>query len=233
MDSSSQDRMTAADSEPATAATVSPDTSADRPRRSFLRRLGSIVQWAVNLTVLLCLVFVFTPAGDWLGDALISVDPLTSKADYIVVLGGNRERGVEAANLYREGWAPKVIVSSLKCDAEGLADLVKEYGVPADDILIDGEGTRTATHAETVARLPGVDKKTDRFIVLTSPYHTSRSRACFQRDGYEHICMQSPGWRVGGRHIDTVGHWTQRAATLSAKLYEVLAWAMYRARGWL
>ena len=186
----------------------------------------------VNLIVVLCLVLVFTPAGDWLGDALISVDPLT-KADYIVVLDGNRERGVEAANLYRQGWAPKVIVSSTRDGAPELAEIVKAYGVPVDDILIDGETTRTATHPETVARLPGVDKKTDRFIVLTSQYHTSRSRACFQRAGYVHVCMQSPGWRIGGRYRDSETGWGQRAATLVTKLYEVLAWAMYRVRRWL
>ena len=186
----------------------------------------------VNLVVLLCLVLVFTPVGDWLGDALIDVDPL-EKADYIVVLGGDYERGVEAANLYREGWAPKVIVSSSGPSADGLADLVKAYGVPVDDILIDGETTRTATHPETVAQLPGVDKKTDRFIVLTSSYHTSRSKACFQHGGYEHICMQSPAWRMGGRYRESRTGWNHRAVTLTTKLYEVLGWAMYRIRGWL
>ena len=206
------------------------DKSDNRPRRSFLRRLASVVQWMVNLTVAGCIVLVFTPAGDWLGDALISVDPL-EKADYIVVLGGNDERCVEAANLYREGWAPKVIISSTKRSVDGLADIVKAYGVPVDDILIDDETTRTATHPGTVARLPGVDKKTDRFIILTSPYHTSRSRACFQRDGYEHICMRSPDWRVGGRHGNC--GWDQRASSLCEELYEVLGWAMYRVLGWL
>jgi uncharacterized SAM-binding protein YcdF (DUF218 family) len=211
---------------------TSADKSDDRPRRSFLRRITSIVQWAVNLIVAGCLALVFTPAGDWLGDALISVDPL-AKADYIVVLGGQYERGVEAANLYREGWAPKVIVTSAGHDAVALAEVAKAYGVPAGDILIDTAATRTADHPRTVSKLPGVDKKTDRFIVLTSPYHTSRSKACFQRDGYERICMQSLGWRMGGRYASTKGHWTQRAATLSGKLYEVLGWAMYGVRGWL
>ena len=212
--------------------TTSADAPDDRPRRSFLRRLVSIVQWMVNLTVLLCLILVFTPAGDWLGDALINVDPL-EKADYIVVLGGNHERCVEAANLYRKGLAPKVIVSSLRHSVGGMADMMKAYDVPAEDILIDGEGTRTATHPETVARLPGVDKKTDRFIIVTSSYHTSRARACFEHGGYEHICMQSPGWRMGGRHTGTGAGWTQRAATLTAKLYEVFGWVMYRIRGWV
>lgn len=186
----------------------------------------------VNLIAAICLVFVFTPAGDWLGDALIDVDQL-SKADYIVVLGGNYERGVEAASLYRDRWAPKVIVTSSKQGVGGLVDLVKAYGVPDDDILIDGQATRTLDHPETVAALPGVDKKTDKFIVLTSSYHTSRSRACFKRYGYEHVCMQSPGWRARGRYTGVTSHWTQRAETLTTKLYEVLAWTMYRLRGWL
>jgi hypothetical protein len=224
MDSSTQNKTT---TDSATAGKCS-----GHPRRSFLRRLWLLVQWMVNLVFAGCLILVFTPAGDWLGDALIDVDPLT-KADYIVVLGGNDDRAIEAANLYRQGWAPKVIVSSLKHDALRLADLIKNYGVSADDILVDGVGTRTATHPETVALLPGVDKKTDRFIVLTSPYHTSRSRACFERGRYEHICMQSPAWRMGGRYRRSRPGWTQRAATLGSKLYEVLAWTMYRVRGWL
>jgi uncharacterized SAM-binding protein YcdF (DUF218 family) len=195
-----------------------------------LRRLGFLVQWMVNLTVAGVLVLVCTPAGDWLGDALISVDPL-EKADYIVVLGGSNERAVEAANLYRQGWAPKVIVSSLNHSVGGLADVVEAYGVPSENILIDGATKRTATHPETVAQLSGVDKKTDRFIILTSPYHTSRSRACFQRGGYEHIIMRSPDWRVGGRFRS--GGWSQRASSLAEAVYEVLGWAMYSVCGWV
>ncbi|MDP6637002.1 MAG: YdcF family protein [Phycisphaerae bacterium] len=209
---------------------TSVDKSDDRPRRSFLRRVASIVQWMVNLTVILCLVLVFTPVGDWLGEALISVDPLT-KADYIVVLGGKHERAVEAARLYRERWAPKVIVTSRKNSAKALAKVVEAYGVPAKDILIDAETIRTATHPDTVARLREVDIKTDRFIILTSPYHTSRSKACFKRYGYEHICMRSPDWRAGGRY--GTGGWSQRAISLFEKVYEVFGWAMYSVFGWV
>ncbi|MBT3201673.1 MAG: YdcF family protein [Phycisphaerales bacterium] len=177
-------------------------------------------------------MLVFIPAGDWLGESLIDVDTLT-KADYVVVLDGNRERGVEAANLYREGWAPKVIVSSTNRGVTGLADLVKAHGVPVEDILLDGETTRTTTHPEAVARLPGVDIESDRFIILTSPYHTSRSRACFQHYGYKNICMQSPGWRLGGRYRDSSTGWGQRTATLYEKIYEVIGWGVYRIRGWV
>jgi len=209
---------------------TSAEESDQRPKRSAPRRLAFVVQWMVNLVVAVCLILVFTPAGDWLGEALISVDPL-EKADYIIVLGGHNERGVEAANLYRKGWAPKVIVSSTSGSADSLADIVEAYGVPREDILIDGATIRTSTHPETVARLSGVDVKTDRFIVLTSPYHTSRSRACFEHYGYRNICMRSPNWRQGA---ESKRHgWVSRAGSLVEKVYEVLGWAMYRVRGWV
>ena len=197
-----------------------------------MRRLLFIAQWGVNLIVAICLLLVFTPAGDWLGDSLLDVDPL-AKADYIVVLGGHPERFVEAAQLYREGWAPKVIVTSTKRSAARLTSIAEAYGVRREDILIDDVTTRTATHPETVDRLSGVDPKSQRFIILTSPYHTSRSRACFKHYGYKHICMQSPGWRSGGRYRGRGSGWGRRATNLSEQIYEVLGWAMYRVRGWL
>jgi len=184
----------------------------------------------VNLAVLACVLIVATPVGAWLGDTLISIDPL-EKADYIVVLGGAHERGVEAANLYRRGYAPKVIVSSTRDGVDVLADVVAAYGVPRDDILIDGKTTRTASHPETVARIPQVDVKSDRFIVLTSPYHTSRSRACFLKYGYKNVCMRSPGWRVGGKYGR--GGWARRSMALYEMVYEVLAWGMYTVFGWV
>ena len=194
--------------------------------------MARLAQWGVNLTVLAVLALVFTPAGDWLGDSLVDVDPL-ARADYIVVLGGRRERAVEAANLYRRGWAPKVIVTSTKASAPGLAKVVEAYGVPKEDILIDSAAVRTASHPKTVAAVPGVTPATDRFIIVTSSYHTSRSRACFELGGYKHICMHAPGWRDGGRHGAGPGAWSLRAETLAAKIYEVLAWAMYSVRGWV
>jgi len=209
---------------------ISDDKSDDRPGRSVPRRLAGFLQWTVNLSVVAALVLVFTPAGDWLGDALISVDPL-ARADYIVVLGGNNERGVEAARLYRRRWAPKVIVTSTRHSAERLADVVKTYGVPAADVLVDDKTIRTATHPETVAQLPGVNPESDRFIVLTSPYHTSRSRACFKHYGYKHICMRSPGWRAGGEYGGR--GWTRRSSSLAEKVYELFGWAMYRIIGWV
>lgn len=204
------------------------------PRAKCRRRLPGralrCLQWTVNLLVLLALVMVFTPAGDWVGQRLIRVDPL-SKADYIVVLDGDRERAAEAWRLYRHGWAPKVIVSSKRQGAKSLAELVADLGVPAEAVLIDPNATRTSDHPASVAALSGVDRGRHRFIVVTSLYHTSRSRACFARGGYRHIIMRPPAWRIPSPPPHAWLDWTGRASDCYSKTYEVLAWAYYKAAG--
>ena len=138
---------------------------------------------------------VFTPAGNWLGDRLIRVDPV-EQADYIVVLGGDVERSVEAARLYREGWASKVIVSSLGQDVEHYGRVLAMFGVPESAILYDRQSDRTAAHPASIAGLAGIDREKTRLIVVTSLYHTSRARACFVQAGYRHIAMRAPAWRI-------------------------------------
>ncbi|GAF81861.1 unnamed protein product, partial [marine sediment metagenome] len=188
------------------------------------------VQWAVNLIVLVVLVFVFTPAGDWLGEKLIDVDPL-EKVDYIVVLGGNNERAVEAANLYRHGWAKKVIFSSHEGGADMLRDVALAYGLPAEAVIMDRLPTTTACHPRTVARLPGIRKDTDRFIILTSSYHTARARACFVKGSYKNIIVRSPNWRRGGEFAPVGKSWRGRMHDLPRQFYEVLALCYYKLRG--
>jgi len=149
------------------------------------------------------------------------------------VLGGDHERAVEAARLYRDGWAGEVICSSTGDDADHLARVAAAYGVPRDRIAIDRAARRTHSHPATVGVLPGVDKTADRLIVITSPLHTSRARACFAAQGYAHILMYSPGWRVGGDLEPTKRSCMSRASDLPAMLYEILAWGLYGLRGWV
>ena len=197
-----------------------------------LRRWLRVARWALYVFLLAACVLIFTTAGDGVGDWLVHVDPLDS-AEYIVVLGGGADRAVEAAHLYREGWAPKVIVSSGGGGADHLARVARAYGVPAGAILLDRGASRTADHPESVAALAGVDRKSHRFIVITSPMHTSRARACFLRAGYARLCMRCPGWRRGGPLADPHNSWARRAHDLVGIPYECLAWTYYKLRGWL
>jgi len=199
--------------------------------RSRWRRWRRAVQWAVNLGAAALVVLVFTPLGSWLGWDLVIQDP-PAKADYIVVLGGDDERAVEAARLYRDGWAPKVIVSTLAETVDHLAGVAVRYGVAEQAVLRDGKTVRTATHPRTIAALPGVRPERDRFLLVTSPYHTSRAKACFLRAGYRHVTVRAPEWKMQ-RTIPANQGWKVRTRTLERKLYEYLGWAYYSLRGWV
>src|ERR1017187_3127237 len=79
-------------------------------------RLRSVVLWACGLVVLLA-AFCFAslpPLLPGLANAWIVNEPL-AKADAIVVLGGGLEiRPFEAARLYQEGLAPKILLMDVK-----------------------------------------------------------------------------------------------------------------------
>ncbi len=214
-----------------TASESSPETSAaPRPKRP-LRRLLRLCQWTVNLCFFPVAVLAFTPLGYRLGRTLIAVDPI-AKSDYIVVLGGDNSRAVEAAQLYREGWAPKVIVTSNR-DAKLLGAVAKAYGVPEAALLIDETSRRTAYHPGAVGKLEGIDKRRSRLIVVTTAFHTSRAKACFVRAGYRNIRMRIPRWEAGGEYEAPRRGFTSPIRDLPAIIYELLAWVRYKLSGWV
>jgi len=186
-----------------------------------------LVRKAILACALAVGVAVFTPAGDWWAARLIHVDTL-QEADYIVVLGGNGERAVEAADLYRSGWGRKVIISSSGESTDELAGIAAAYGVPRDAIICDRAARNTWEHPRTIALLPDVDRQSTRLLVVTSSLHTSRAAACFRRDGYRHVSMQVPGWQIGGLYGPTERSWLAAAEDLPVQLRETLAWAFYK-----
>jgi uncharacterized SAM-binding protein YcdF (DUF218 family) len=190
------------------------------------------VLWALAAVTAAGAVLVYTPAGRAVAERFVTIDSL-AKADYIIVLGGDHARGVEAANLYREGWAPKVIVTSDGDAADKLAEVVRAYGVPAKDILIDRAATRTNDHPATVAALSGIDRSRDRFIIVTSQFHTGRSKAVFTQQGYRNITFRCPRWETMGDLANPGPQGRLPTADLPPLVYEVAAWWMYKIKGWV
>lgn len=193
--------------------------------------IRGVLKWACRVSlaiVVLIAVAIFTPAMDSV-DTHLAVEDKLEKADYIVVLGGDTERIVEAARLWRDGWAPKVIISAYDEAVIDYAKLGEQYGLPVEAIVFDPHATRTADHPATIAAIAGVDKQKTRLIVVTSLQHTGRAKACFVKQGYQHIIMHAPAWRTcqPGRG------WAARARDLGTDIYECLAWGMYKLRGWV
>lgn len=157
------------------------------------RRFARLLVWilgAVALAGVATLPFA--------GRLLVVEDPL-QKSDAIVVLSGaTAERWLEAADLYHEGAAPHVLLSPGRIDsAERIA---RERGVrlpSGADMERDALG-QLHLPAEAISVMPGsVDNTADeaarcrqianrhgwtRLIVVTSKYHSRRTRFAFRRE---------------------------------------------------
>jgi uncharacterized SAM-binding protein YcdF (DUF218 family) len=161
--------------------------------RRPLRRL--LVRTCAFLLILLVLATAwFLPRA---GRYLIVEDPL-AKSDAIVVLAGSRvERWLEAVDLYREGWAPRIVLSAgreedaevqlrrkgirFPSDAELARDAMVQLHVPAEAIEIMPQRLdNTAQEAETV-RMRAQAQGWHQLIVVTSKYHTRRTSFAVSR----------------------------------------------------
>ena len=164
--------------------------AAARPSRPSER--GGIILKLIGLLLLLVLVAVVWllrhPLLRVAGETLI-VDEAPQPSDAIVVLGNDNylgERAARAAELYRDRWAPRVIASGAQIRPyASIADLIRrdlvERGVPADAVVhFSNFGGNTRGEAYAVRRLMR-ERGWKRLIVVTSNYHTRRTRYIYRR----------------------------------------------------
>jgi len=131
-----------------------------------------------------------------LGSFLVVEDPL-AKADAIFVLGGTRfERPLEAVDLYKEGWAPRILLFRMVKDwgevellrrgfdfpleSDVQLDALKRMDIPADAIEVLGEKDNTKDEAQEIHDQVVANHWT-RVIVVTSKQHTRRARLVVTR----------------------------------------------------
>jgi uncharacterized SAM-binding protein YcdF (DUF218 family) len=116
---------------------------------------------------------------------IVHNDPLT-KADAIILLEGDGfGRLVRAAELYHQGYAPKVVFSGNIADhAYGSFPLEKclpqllKMGVKEVDIIHENRSTQTAEQARYVAQM-AMEKGWKKLILVASPHHQCRAYLTF------------------------------------------------------
>jgi uncharacterized SAM-binding protein YcdF (DUF218 family) len=109
----------------------------------------------------------------------LCVDSGPVKADVIVILGGgSHERPARAAELFKEGAAPRIIISG-RGDAEINRRLLLTAGVPASAIEMETQSRTTRENAQFTIKLFR-EEKVARVIIVTSWYHSRRALACFR-----------------------------------------------------
>ena len=142
--------------------------------------------------VLLLSAFAFPRLGAW----LVVEDPLV-KADAVVVLGGTMyERPLEAVEIFKEGWAPRIYLFQQVADwgeavliergfpytreVDLQVDVLVRLGVPREAIVILEQAGSTSEESDDVLAL-AMREKYSRVIVVTSKQHTRRARLAMHR----------------------------------------------------
>ena len=212
-----------------------PRAASHHPARRIVVRVvaAAIVLVAVS-------VIAFVP---YAGRYLVYQDPL-EKADVVVVLAGARvQRWLEGAELYREGWAPQIVISPgliedaelrlrgmgirFPTDAELARDAMLQMTIPAAAITtLPGSLDNTAQEAAAVHELAAA-RHWSRVIVVTSKYHTRRARFAFVREfagSNVHILMRATRYDTSTPER----WWTRRADVryVSSELEKLIAYRL-------
>ena len=155
--------------------------------KRYLRRSAIVLA-----PVLLIGIVALRGLGSW----LVVQDPL-AKADAIFVLGGTRfERPLEAVELYKAGWAPRIALMRQVSDygevhlmqqgipypreVDAQVDVMVRLGVPQSAITIFNEANSTAEEADTLYEAATANHWSS-VIIVTSKQHTRRARLVMTR----------------------------------------------------
>jgi len=135
----------------------------------FLRAIGLLLLCALVLGL----------AAFFFPQQVLIVDSGEVNADVIIVMGGAwLERPQRAAELFKQGEAPKVLVSGAG-DGELNRQFLEQDGVSAAAIQMETNSYSTrenATFSIPLLRQMGAH----RVIIVTSWYHSRRALACFE-----------------------------------------------------
>jgi uncharacterized SAM-binding protein YcdF (DUF218 family) len=180
----------------------------------ILKTVVKILLGLVGLLLLLGLVAFLFP------QQVLTVDSGPVTADAMVVLGGTPDRAVRAADLFKQGEAPKILISGFG-DCLSNEKLLEHSGVTNVAIILEPQSHTTRENAEfSIALLRKVHAH--RVIIVTSWYHSRRALACFEHYAPDiqfysrpsYFGYQRSEWRPKGirgyvklEYVKLIGYW--------------------------
>jgi len=183
-------------------------------RRRFRWYFWRVFGLLVLAVILLGLIAFFFP------QQVLTVDSGPATADAMVVLGGTPDRAVRSAELFKQGEAPKILVSGNGNDLSN-KKLLERNGVTNAAIILEDKSRTTRENAEfsiPLLRQMGAHH----VIIVTSWYHSRRALACFEHYapditfysrpsyyGYLRTEWRSKGIRasVKSEYVKLLGYW--------------------------
>jgi uncharacterized SAM-binding protein YcdF (DUF218 family) len=160
------------------------------------KAIRTVLQTIGLLTVLALFggIFALFLLGPWL-----QYQDQPERSDYIIPLAGDGHRLIKAAELYREGFAPKILLSNEQVreltryqklaielgyprpEPEAFRlQLLERLGVPSSATETFGQGhISTVEEAEALKRFLG--DRSGTMILVTSPFQARRAKMIFER----------------------------------------------------
>jgi len=142
--------------------------------------------------VLLVLYLVRAPVlrgfAEWW---IVDEEPQVSHA--IVVLGGDSvfgDRVRHAVELYRRGWATRIVLSGMTLRANFNETVLMEreaitLGVPKESLILHAHNARSTIEEGLALRQLFLEEQIRRVIFVTSNFHTRRTRMAFRKIFHE------------------------------------------------
>lgn len=192
-----------------------------------------------GIAALACAAIVFLPFA---GRYLFREDPLVH-ADAIFVLDGARaERWMEAADLYKAGYAPVIVISPGRPEAAEVIlkargirfpnipslarDALVQMGINASDVVLpEGSVDNTAQEA-AMLRAIATGRGWRTVLVITSKYHSRRAAFAFRREFRD--SSVSIALRTTRYDISDPEHWWRHRADIRYVMSELQKLLVYR-----
>jgi len=214
----------------------------DQALRRIYRRTRAHAAWIVIAVAAVYLV-VFQTNLMWRAAGPLRMSSPPVRADAIVVFaggvgengragGGSPERIDEAAALYRDGYAPYIVISSGYVysfnEAQQLRDIAVAKGVPAGVIVLEERSTNTyqnVTFVHDILR----DHRWRSILLVSSPYHMRRATMVWHKVAPDITVTPTPPPRSQFYAHESRGASLEQVRGI---LYEYLAILGYWKNGW-
>jgi uncharacterized SAM-binding protein YcdF (DUF218 family) len=190
----------------------------------------------------LWLAVCFTPLSAWLAQGLVRRDPLRP-ADAVYVLSSSIQRdddpGAGAASrlwraleLLAQDQAPVLVLSELRPPNGRYEPVARDWMAALHidrELMVLGPTRNTRHEALAVAALSRA-RGFERLLVVTSPTHTRRACAAFERLDLSVVCVPAIETQFDLETLDRPG---DRVKAFGAVIHERLGLWIYRRRGWI
>ena len=137
-------------------------------------------KWVFRIALVLFMAFILLGmAAIFFPQKFLCVDDGSVQGDVMVVLGGgSHDRPERAAELFRQGAAPRILVSG-QGDCKIYRHSLMETGVPPGAIQMEDQSQTSRENAVLAVKL--LRRQGARHVVIvTSWYHSRRALACFE-----------------------------------------------------